>query len=125
MFAEGVAVDVVRAGASHQVVGHVVDGDHVLMVCRVLVALGGDVDESRGIDIEGKSIQYWMTWRRSNGIEPSIGRYNQNSWKYKWLQYTDSFTQLPFAWRANQPGSTSRGSSPEHDIYRLAYSPIP
>jgi hypothetical protein len=47
-------VDVVRAGAGHQFVRHVVDGDHVLVVCRVLVALVGDVDESGGIDVEGE-----------------------------------------------------------------------
>ncbi|GKZ15345.1 hypothetical protein HAL_32260 [Haladaptatus sp. T7] len=53
MFAEGIAVDVMRTRAGHRVFGHVVDGDGVLMVCGVLVALGGDVDESGGIDVEG------------------------------------------------------------------------
>ncbi len=45
VFAEGIAVDVVRARTGHQFVGHVVNGDHVLVVCRVLV---GDLDESEG-----------------------------------------------------------------------------
>ncbi len=42
VFAEGVPVDVMRAGAGHQFVGHVVDGDGVLVLCGVLVALVGD-----------------------------------------------------------------------------------
>ena len=54
MLAEGVAVDVVRARAGHQFLGYVVDGDGVLVVCGVLVALVGDFDESGGIDVEGK-----------------------------------------------------------------------
>ncbi len=43
-----------RTGAGHQFTSHVVDGDGVLVVCGVLVALGGDFDESGGIDVEGK-----------------------------------------------------------------------
>ncbi len=54
MLAVGVAMDVMRAGTGHQFLGHVVDGDHVLVVCGVLVALIGDVDESGGIDVEGE-----------------------------------------------------------------------
>ena len=49
VFAEGVAVDVMRARAGHQFLSHVVDGDNVLVICRVLVALGGDADESESI----------------------------------------------------------------------------
>jgi hypothetical protein len=49
-------VDVVRARAGHQFLGHVVDGDCVLVVCGVLVALVGDFDHSVGIDIEGELI---------------------------------------------------------------------
>jgi hypothetical protein len=52
MFAVGVSVDVVQTGAGHQFVRHVVDGDHVLVVCRALVALVGDVDKSEGIDVD-------------------------------------------------------------------------
>jgi hypothetical protein len=48
VFAEGVPMDVMRAGAGHQFVGHVVDGHGVLVVCRVLVALVGDFDQSQG-----------------------------------------------------------------------------
>ena len=44
MFAEGVAVDVMRRRPS--VVDHVVNGDHVVVVFAVLVALVGDVNES-------------------------------------------------------------------------------
>ncbi len=51
VLAGDVAVDVVRAGAGHQFLGHVVDGDSVLVVCGRLVALVGDVDEPGGIDI--------------------------------------------------------------------------
>ncbi len=42
MFAKGVAVDVMRARAGHQFLGHVVDGEGVLVGCGVLVALVGD-----------------------------------------------------------------------------------
>ena len=49
VFAEHVAVDVMRTGAGHQVLGHVVDGDGVLMGCGVLVTLVGDVNESKGL----------------------------------------------------------------------------
>jgi hypothetical protein len=45
---------VVRTRTSHQVLGHVVDGNAVLVGCGVLVALVGDVDESGGIDVEGE-----------------------------------------------------------------------
>jgi hypothetical protein len=54
VFAEGVPMDVVQTGAGRQFVGPVVDGDGVLVFSGVLVALVGDVDESGGIDIEGK-----------------------------------------------------------------------
>ena len=56
VFTECVAVDVVRAGTGHQVFSHVVDGNGVLVGCRVLVALVGDVDESGGIDVEGELV---------------------------------------------------------------------
>jgi hypothetical protein len=51
MLAECVAVDVVRARAGHQFLGYVVDGDSVLVVCGVLVALVGDGDEFGDIDV--------------------------------------------------------------------------
>ncbi|WP_217694346.1 hypothetical protein, partial [Haladaptatus litoreus] len=54
VFAEGVAVNMVWARAGHQVLGHVVDGDSVLVVCGILVALIGDFCESGGIDVEGE-----------------------------------------------------------------------
>ncbi|WP_264783183.1 hypothetical protein [Haladaptatus sp. T7] len=54
VFADGVPVDVMRTGTRHQLVGHVVDGDCVLMLFGVLVALVGDFNESRGINVEGK-----------------------------------------------------------------------
>ena len=54
VFADGVAVAVVRVGAGHQFVRHVVDGDGVLVVCGLVVALGGDADESRAFDVEGE-----------------------------------------------------------------------
>ena len=54
MLAIGVAVDVVRAGARHQVLGYVVDGDSVLVVLGGLIALVGDVDKSGGIDVKGE-----------------------------------------------------------------------
>ena len=38
-----------RAGAGHQFLGHVVDGNGVLVLCGVLVALVGDADESESI----------------------------------------------------------------------------
>ena len=41
-------------GAGHQFVSHVVDGYGVLVVCRLVVALIGNFDESGGIDVEGK-----------------------------------------------------------------------
>ena len=53
VFTEGVPVDVMRARAGHQFVSHV-DGESVLVGCRVLVALVGDFDESGGIDVEEK-----------------------------------------------------------------------
>ena len=56
VLAECVSVDVVRARAGHQFVSHVVDGDGVLVVCRVLVALVGDLDHSGSIDVEGKLV---------------------------------------------------------------------
>ncbi|WP_458208857.1 hypothetical protein [Haladaptatus sp. NG-SE-30] len=43
-----------RARAGQQFLGHVVDGDGVLVGCGVLVALVGDFNESGGIDVEGK-----------------------------------------------------------------------
>ncbi|MFB9807729.1 hypothetical protein ACFFQF_22070 [Haladaptatus pallidirubidus] len=49
MFAKGVAVDVMQARTRHQVLGYVVDGDGVLVVCGILVALIGDFNESGGI----------------------------------------------------------------------------
>ena len=54
VFTEGVPVDVMRARAGHQFFSHIVDGDSVLVVCGILVALVGDFDESGGIDIEGE-----------------------------------------------------------------------
>ena len=54
MVAEDVAVDVVFARTGHQSVSHIVDGDGVLVGCGVLVALGGDFDESGSIDVERK-----------------------------------------------------------------------
>jgi hypothetical protein len=54
VFAEGISMDVVRARAGHQFLGHVVDGDCVLVVCGLVVALVGDFDESRGINVEGE-----------------------------------------------------------------------
>jgi hypothetical protein len=54
VFAEGVVVDVVRARAGHQVAGYVVDGDHVVVVCGILVALVGELNESGGIGVEGE-----------------------------------------------------------------------
>ncbi|ODR79402.1 hypothetical protein BG842_06950 [Haladaptatus sp. W1] len=56
MLADGIAVDLVRADAGHQVFGHVVDGNSVLVGCGVLVALVGDVNESGGIDVEGELV---------------------------------------------------------------------
>jgi hypothetical protein len=53
VLAEGASVNVVRAGAGHQFVSHVVDGDSVLVGCGILVALIGDLDESGDIDVEG------------------------------------------------------------------------
>ena len=38
VFADGVAVDVMRTRTGHQFLGHVVDGDGVLVVCGVLLA---------------------------------------------------------------------------------------
>ena len=52
MFTEGVPVNVMRTCTGHQFVGHVVDGDCVLVGCGVLVALIGDFDLSGGIDVE-------------------------------------------------------------------------
>ena len=49
VFAESVAVDVMRTSAGHQVLCNVVNGDGVLVGCGVLVALVGDVDESESI----------------------------------------------------------------------------
>ncbi|MCO8245387.1 MULTISPECIES: hypothetical protein [unclassified Haladaptatus] len=45
VFAEGVAVDVMWAGTRHQVLGHVVDRDSILVGCGGLVA-NSDFDES-------------------------------------------------------------------------------
>ncbi|KZN22529.1 hypothetical protein A4G99_18840 [Haladaptatus sp. R4] len=56
MFAAEIAVDVVRARTGHQFLGHVVDGDCVLVVYRLVMALVGDSEESRGIDVEGKLV---------------------------------------------------------------------
>jgi hypothetical protein len=56
VFAVGASVNVMQAGAGHSFLGHVVDGDCVLVVCGVLVALVGDFNESGGIDIEGKLV---------------------------------------------------------------------
>ncbi|ODR79246.1 hypothetical protein BG842_15640 [Haladaptatus sp. W1] len=49
VFADSVAVDVVRADAGHQFVGHIVGGDCVLVVRGILVVLVSNVDESGGI----------------------------------------------------------------------------
>ncbi|KZN22531.1 hypothetical protein A4G99_18850 [Haladaptatus sp. R4] len=46
MFADGVPVDVMRARAGHQFLGHVVDGDGVLVGCGLVVAFVGDSEES-------------------------------------------------------------------------------
>jgi hypothetical protein len=54
VFAEGVPVDVVRAGTSHQFVGHVVDGDHVLVFSGILVTLVGHFDHSGGFNTEAE-----------------------------------------------------------------------
>ncbi len=54
VFAEGAAVDVIGARTGHQVFGHVVEGDCVLVGSGVVVAPIGDFDESGGIDVEGK-----------------------------------------------------------------------
>ncbi len=45
MLAGGIAVDVVRARTSHQFVSNVVDGDDVLVVFGVVVALISNFDE--------------------------------------------------------------------------------
>jgi hypothetical protein len=45
-----------RTRAGQQFVGHVVDGDGVVVGCGLVVALVGDVDESGGIDVEGKLV---------------------------------------------------------------------
>ncbi len=42
VLAESSPVDVIRTRTGHQFVGHVIDGDCVLVVCGVLVALVGD-----------------------------------------------------------------------------------
>jgi hypothetical protein len=57
--AERVAVEVVRTRAGHQFLSRVVDGDSVLVVFGVLVALVGDVDESGSIDVEGESFDLY------------------------------------------------------------------
>jgi hypothetical protein len=54
VFAEGVPVDVMRARAGHQFLGHVVDGDSVLVGCGLVVALVGNCNESGRIGVEGK-----------------------------------------------------------------------
>jgi hypothetical protein len=54
VLAKGVTVDVVQASARHQFLSYVVDGNGGLVGCGVLVILVSDVDESRGIDVEGK-----------------------------------------------------------------------
>lgn len=46
VLAEGVPVDVVRAGASHEFFSHVVQRDDVLVACGILVALVSDIDIS-------------------------------------------------------------------------------
>ncbi len=51
---EGAPMDVVRARASHRIARHVIQRNNVLVLSGVLVALVGDVDESGGIDVEGK-----------------------------------------------------------------------
>jgi hypothetical protein len=43
------AVDVVRARTGYQVLGHVIDGDGVLVGCGILVALVGGMDKSGGM----------------------------------------------------------------------------
>ncbi len=54
--AVGVSVDVMRTRTGHQFFSHVVDGDGILVGCRALVALVGDVDESGGIGVEGELV---------------------------------------------------------------------
>ena len=49
MFADSIAVDVMRTRTGHQFLGYVVDGDDVLVVCGVLVALVSGIDESGGM----------------------------------------------------------------------------
>ncbi|KZN22983.1 hypothetical protein A4G99_15755 [Haladaptatus sp. R4] len=53
MCLQGVAVSVVRTRTGYQFLGHVVDGNCVL-VGGVLVTLVSDFDESKGIHVEGK-----------------------------------------------------------------------
>lgn len=47
VFAEGIAVGVVRARTGHQFVSHAIDGDGVLVGYGILVAFGGDFNESQ------------------------------------------------------------------------------
>ncbi|RBI60512.1 hypothetical protein DMJ13_18395 [halophilic archaeon] len=54
MLAVGVAVNVMGAGARHQITGHVVERDDVLVVIGVLVALVRDVDLTGGDDVEAE-----------------------------------------------------------------------
>jgi hypothetical protein len=54
VFAESSPVDMMRAGAGHQFTSHVADGDCVLVVFGILVALVGDFNESGDIDVVDK-----------------------------------------------------------------------
>jgi hypothetical protein len=58
VFAVGASVNVVRTRTGHQFVGHVVDGDCVLVVCRVLVALVGYFYEYGDIDTVSEPMIY-------------------------------------------------------------------
>ena len=57
------AVDVMRTSECHQIVGHVVDGDDVLVFCGNLVGSMGDVDDSGGIDVIGGVFSMDRLWQ--------------------------------------------------------------
>jgi hypothetical protein len=46
VLAERAPVNMVRTGARHRVIGYVVQREDIVVLCGVLVALVGDVDES-------------------------------------------------------------------------------
>ncbi|WP_231190104.1 hypothetical protein [Haladaptatus sp. DYF46] len=98
VFADSVAVDVVRARTGHQFAGHVVDGDGVLVVFRVLVALVGAFNESGGIDVERELFGLCaFLCRLDTSKTADVVKYNKGSsgdpnWqiitdrKFTWLQ---------------------------------------